>query len=165
MVLLALRRGAFSTVLLGLVGCGSIRDAPRAGTRASATAGTGGASAADGAAGGGSNAGGDPSICHPSNLSSAPLQCLQNWAQATAKYGRQCSTTGGYQASCAPYDTIVYQSGSTNVWCYYDTATSNLIGARKTENADGTGGTCVSFDTAFSEPDIASCAPVSGGAC
>jgi hypothetical protein len=172
MVFPALRRGAVCSVLFVVLGCGSIRDAPRAGTGGSgASPGTGGmpaAGASDAGGGsntGGENGGGDPSVCHASNLSTAPLQCLQDWPHATARYESQCSTTGGYQASCDLYDAIVYRSGSTNVWCYYDTTTSNLIGARKTENADGTGGTCVFFDTSFTEPDTASCAPVSGGAC
>jgi hypothetical protein len=172
MVSRASRHAICVVFLFGPLGCGSDKDASPDGGTGGATgtggsAGTGGTPAAGGtqAAGGGSNAGGDPSICHASNLSSAPLQCLQDWSHATARYKSQCSTTGGYQGFCDPYDTIIYQSGSSNVWCYHDTGTGNLIGARSTENSDGTGGTCTSFDTSFSEPAIASCAPVSGGAC
>ena len=56
----ALRRGAVCSVLFVVLGCGSIRDAPRAGTGgAGASPGTGGMPAAGASdAGGGSNAGG-----------------------------------------------------------------------------------------------------------
>src|SRR5882672_2646892 len=162
----------YSVLLAAALGCSSSNGAPSNGGTGGAAAGgagsgAGGTAAVGGAetAGGGSGAGGDTSTCHASNLSSAPLQCLQDWSHATAKYKSQCSTSGGYQAFCDPYDTIVYQSGSSNVWCYYDTGTGNLIGTRSTASSDGTGGTCFFFDTSFSEPTIAACAPVSGGAC
>lgn len=158
--------------LFGALGCGSSDDGPlvRGGGGAAkgsgGSPGTAGMQAAGGAGpAGGSGAGGDPSTCHATTLSSAPLQCLQDFSHAKAKYDSQCSKSGGYQAFCDPYDAIVYQSGTANVWCYYDTGTGNLIGARSTKNADGTGGTCTVFDLSFSEPDTASCMPVSGGPC
>jgi hypothetical protein len=105
---------------------------------------------------------GDSSICHASTLSTAPLVCLQDWKHVQSKYAMQCVSVGGYQAHCDPYDALVYHSDSEYTWCYYDTGTGNLIGARSTDDASGKGGTCVAFDTSFAEPGIASCMPASG---
>lgn len=132
-----------------------------AGSDGSVAPGAGGATATGGST---ASSGGDPSLCHAATLSSAPLPCLQDFTHVKAKYAADCVTTGGYQAHCDPYDALVFHSAGTYTWCWYDTGTGNLIGARETKDAAGTGGTCVSFDLGFMEPNIASCAPA-GAAC
>ncbi|HVW27683.1 MAG TPA: hypothetical protein VHC69_20095 [Polyangiaceae bacterium] len=124
--------------------------------------GAGGEQGSSGTTAASSDDAGNSSVCHASNLSSAPVACLQDWTHAQTKYAKTCIPDGGYQAHCDPYDAIVYHSGDEYTWCYYDTGTGNLIGARSTDNPAGTGGTCVAFDTSFSEPAVASCAPASG---
>jgi hypothetical protein len=171
--LTAIRHVLCATVAVGVAGCGSVHSPFQIGDIGDAASQTGGSTGNGGAsggapsndAGGSAGAGGDPSICHTSNLSSAPLPCLQDFTHVKAKYGVRCTTDGGYQAACAPYDALVYHSGNDDVWCYYDQSTGNLIGARETMDPQGTGGTCVQFDRTFMEPAIASCAPADGSAC
>jgi hypothetical protein len=170
-VLAALRHVSLATLAMSVLGCGSAHSTLLIGDTKDASPGTGGAPA-KGAGGGASRepdgdtgAGGDPGVCHASNLSSAPLPCSQDFTHAKAKYGAQCTTDGGYQAHCDPYDAVVYHSATESVWCYYDAGTGNLIGARETPDPAGAGGTCVAFDTSFTEPSTASCAPASGGSC
>ncbi len=162
-------RHVFAFALFG-VACGSSHsgaqlygDAAAGGHPAAGGAkGTGGKKENGGGAAAGGSTAPDPSICHASALSTAPLICLQDWKHVQSKYAMQCISVGGYQAHCDPYDALVYHSGSEYTWCYYDTGTGNLIGARTTDDATGKGGTCVAFDTTFSEPDISSCMPASG---
>ncbi len=162
---------ACSVALLGATSCGSGHSASDIGATGDASPGSGGVHSAGGAKGtggasdgGSAGAGGDPSVCHLSNLSSAPLPCLQNFTRVTAKYPADCSTNGTYPSHCDPYDALVAQS-ATSVWCYYDSGTGNLIGARSTDDPNGKGGTCVEFDVSFVEPDVASCTHPSGGTC
>ena len=143
---------------------GGAGDGSTAGSAGRTTPGAGGAPANGGSTASSGGSGGDPSICHASNLSSAPLPCLADFTHVKAKYAADCVATGGYQAHCDPYDALVFHSAGTYTWCWYDTGTGNLIGARETTDAAGTGGTCVSFDLGFMEPNIASCAPA-GAAC
>lgn len=148
------------------VACGSdngkaeLRDAAAGGQEA--TGGAGGEKGGSDATAASSEDAGNSRACHASNLSSAPLACLQDWTRVQTKYAKTCIPDGGYQAHCDPYDAVVYHSGDESTWCYYDTGTGNLIGARSTDNPAGTGGTCVAFDTSFSEPAVASCMPASG---
>jgi hypothetical protein len=163
------RHPVFAFALFG-VACGSSHggaqlygDAAAGGRHASGGAeGTGGAKASGGSVATGGGTGSDPSICHASTLSTAPLICPQDWKHVQSKYAMQCIAVGGYQAHCDPYDTLVYHSGTEYTWCYYDTGTGNLIGARSTDDATGKGGTCVAFDAAFTEPALSSCTPASG---
>jgi hypothetical protein len=152
-------------VLVVTAGCGSSDATPitGGGTGGKATAqagapGAGGASTGGAASPGG--AGGDPSVCHASSFSTAPRECLQDWSHAKAKYTAKCKMDGGYQAHCDPYDTILVDSGSDSVACFYESGTGNLIGARSTV---GSMGVCVAFDTAFVEPDRGACIPAAGG--
>jgi hypothetical protein len=155
-------------VVLALVACGSNDDKvsfPGTGGKAGGNAGSpgaGGAGTTGGTANGGGSGGtgGDPSACHPSNFSTAPLECLQDWSHATAKYKAKCKMDGGYQAHCDPYDAILVDSGNDTVACFYETSTGNLIGARSTENGLST---CVAFDTTFTEPERTACTPAEGG--
>jgi hypothetical protein len=171
----ASRHAAAFAIAVTLGACGSDHAAVHTGDTGDASAGasgsagaaaTGGQSGAGGASSNGTGgAGGDPSVCHTSNLSSAPLPCLQDFTHIKAKYGTRCTTDGGYQATCAPYDALVFQSATDFVWCYYDHSTGNLIGARDTADASGSGGTCVQFDTTFAEPAVSSCMSAAGETC
>ncbi|HEX4339645.1 MAG TPA: hypothetical protein VH062_27245 [Polyangiaceae bacterium] len=169
---ISVRRVVFVALSLVITACGSDHSPFQIGETGDAATGTGGKPASGGATGAGGasssdagSAGGDPSVCHASNLSSAPLQCLQDFTHIKAKYGTRCTTDGGYQAHCDPYDALVYHSATTNVWCYYDSGTGNLIGARETTDATGAAGTCVTFDTSFAEPPVTSCMSAEGETC
>lgn len=123
--------------------------------------GTGGAPSGTG--GTASSSGGAADTCPTTAFSTAPLPCSQDWTHAKTTYKNACrSKTGGYQASCSPYDAIAYTTQSTDTWCFYEKGTGNLIGSF--EHATK-GDTCKSFDLHFSLPATASCTPVSGGDC
>lgn len=115
-------------------------------------------------AGGGPPNSTDAGSCPTTSFSTAPIPCSQDWSHAKISYKSTCRrSSGGYQASCAPYDTIAYTKQTTDTWCFYAKQTGNLIGSFE-RGATGSG-VCKSFDLDFSLPAIGSCAPVSGGDC
>jgi hypothetical protein len=101
--------------------------------------------------------------CHPSALSTAPIECMESWTRAKIIYKRECAAArGGYRAACEPYDAIVFNTLTTETWCLYDRGTGNLILTKQTR---GGATTCLAFDPVYTEPDTAGCAPVSSAAC
>lgn len=104
------------------------------------------------------------SSCPTTAFSTAPIPCSYDWSHAKISYKSTCKrSSGGYQATCAPYDAIAYTSQGTDTWCFYAKQTGNLIGSF--ERGTTGSGVCKSFDLDFSLPAIGGCAPVSGGAC
>ena len=162
-----------ASALCSAIACGrvGVNDAHPGGTTdgGNSVGGKGGAASGTGGVGGvggvgGAGSGGARSACPSTVLSTAPLQCLQDWTHAKKAYPKTCKASrGGYQATCSSYDTIVYSDGASDIWCFYGTGTGNLSGsfAHGAKNA----GVCQSFDLDFAMPDTSGCTSVSGTDC